>query len=204
MLDPAPYRLAMDPFTMEVNLGLAPQRRAELEPELMGLLHETFLDHSDYDRLYLPHFLGADIYLRAFRGQELAGIFIAGLAVYAGEPLLFLILGMTRPEAGSNGRLMPLATGVCLRLASLRPRLCGPLFGLDRCSFEGAIFRDSYPVAPWHGQAPQHHDEAVNRFCREHLGPRDAFLFLGPTLPPLAHLPGKGAAWPENGWRGAG
>ncbi len=249
MPHPAPARLALAPFTWEINFGLEPRRQQELAPELRQLLHQVFLEHPDYDRLHLPHFLGADLYLRAFRGSELAGIFLSELTHCAGEPVLHLILGLARPGAG-QGQLMSTAMGLCLRLAAqafggedfhaalrtanprvvaklwaspwarffprpdwsqggarlkaLRPRLCGQLFGSDRCSLEGIVFHEIYPITPWGGRVPWHHDEAVNRFCREHLGPRDAFLFLGPTRPPLAGLPGEGLVWPEGGGRSSG
>jgi|GEM_PF-1992269 len=250
MVWPAPARLHLEPFTWEINFGLSPQRRGELEPELRRLLHEVFLQSPEYDRQYMPHFMGADLYLRVFRGPELAGHFISELTYCGGEPVLHLILGMVRPAADSRGRLMPVAMGLCLRLAAqafggqeffvglrtanprvvaklwetpwarfyprpdwsqgdarlraLRPRLCGQLFGSDRCSLEGVVFHDIYPVAPWRGEAPQHHDQEANEFCARHLGPRDAFLFLGPTQPPLDDLPGEGLVWPEGGWKEAG
>lgn len=245
----APARLPLEPFTWEVNFGLSPRRRAELEPELRRLLHQLFLDHPEYDRQYLPHFLGADLYLRVFRGPELAGHFISELTYVDHTPVLHLILGMVFPQAASRGRLMSQAAGLCLRLASqafggeeflvalrsanprvvaklwqspwvrfypradwntgdarlraLRPGLCGQLFGGDHCSLEGVVFHNIYPAPPWHGRPPQHHDQRANDFCARHLGPRDAFLFLGPTLTPLRDLPGPGLGWPEGGWRGS-
>lgn len=247
---PAPARLHLEPCTWEINFGLSPKRRAELEPELRRLLHELFLDNPEYDRLYLPHFLGADLYLRVFQGPELAGHFISELTYSGEKPVLHLILGLARPTAGSRGKLIPLAMGLCLRLAAqafggeeffvalrtanprvvaklwespwvrfypradwgsgderlraLRPRLCAQLFGGDRCSLEGVVFHDIYPEAPWRGKAPQHHDQRANRFCAQHLGPRDAFLFLGFTQPPLDNLPGEGLAWPGDGWKEKG
>ncbi|MCB2192474.1 MAG: hypothetical protein KQI62_12970 [Deltaproteobacteria bacterium] len=247
---PAPARVHLEPFTWEINFGLSPKRRGELEPELRRLLHELFLDHPEYDRLYLQHFLGADLYMRVFRGPELAGLFISELTHVDHHPVLHLILGMVRPRAASRGRLMPHSIGLCLRLAaqafgkgdfyvalrtanprvvaklwespwarfyprldwntgdeqlrSLRPRLCGKLFGADRCSLEGVVFHDIYPEPPWHGKPPQHHDQRVNDFCADHLGPRDAFLFLGPTKAPLTGLPGIELAWPRGGWRDKG
>ncbi|BEQ13290.1 hypothetical protein [Desulfoferula mesophila] len=241
---PAPAFVSLAPFTWEVNFGLGPEHREELRPELTDLLHRVFIDHPDYDRDYLPHFLAADIYLRAFRGKELAGHFISELVYVDGEPLLHLILGLAEPAASGRGRLMPQAMGLCLRLAAqafgdegffvalrtanprvvaklwdspwvrfyprpdwsagdqrlraLRPRVCGRLFGADRCSLEGTVFHEIYPAPPWRGRAPQHRDPRANRFCAEHLGPRDAFLFLGPTRAPLEDLPAAGLAWPAG------
>ena len=114
---PTPAFVPLAPFTWEVNFGLGPERREELRPELTDLLHRVFIDHPDYDRDYLPHFLAAEIYLRAFRGGDLAGHFISELAYVDGEPLLHLILALAEPGAGGRGRLMPQAMGLSLRLA---------------------------------------------------------------------------------------
>ncbi len=77
------------------------------------------------------------------------------------------------------------------RLSEIAPRFCSQVFRSDQCDLEGRIFYDIYPVAPWNGHIPWHHDEQVNDFCRRHLRPegRDAFLFMGPTLPPMEGIP---------------
>ncbi|MCB2186093.1 MAG: hypothetical protein KQJ78_06725 [Deltaproteobacteria bacterium] len=83
-------------------------------------------------------------------------------------------------------------------LAALRPRFCPQVFGADRCDLAGVIFYDIYPIPPWEGRVPWHHDPAVNDFCLHHLRPagRDAFLFLGPTRPPLPGETRGALAWP--------
>lgn len=210
------------------------------------MLHASFINHPAYDRENLPHFLGADIYLRVFSGQDLAGIFIAELLRSAGQPVAHLVVGMVLPGRRSGGSLMPLAMGLVLDLAvqafgsdeffvalrsanprvvaklwacpwvrfyprpdwnqfdprvqALAPHFCGQVFGADRCDLEGRLFYDIYPTPPWGGRVPWHHDEKVNEFCRRHLRDhgRDAFLFLGPTLPPLRGLTRGRVAWPQG------
>ncbi|MCB2227241.1 MAG: hypothetical protein KQH53_11240 [Desulfarculaceae bacterium] len=80
----------------------------------------------------------------------------------------------------------------------LRRSFCDQVFGEDHCSLDGRTFRGIYPVHPWGGAVPWHHDERVNAFCREHISDHgsEAILFLGPTLPAVAGLPRR-AAWPK-------
>ena len=86
------------------------------------------------------------------------------------------------------------------RFTGLRKHFCTQAFGADRCDLDGIIFYDIYPVPPWGGEVPWHHDETVNEFCRHHLRPQglDAILFLGPTQPPLEDLPQSRIVWPRG------
>jgi hypothetical protein len=239
-----PVRWESPPYEVEVNFGLSPSRKVALKPELLTVLHETFIDHPDYDAEHLQEFLRADLYLRVFHGRELTGIFLADLVRMENQPVLYLVAGFVLPKRRSGGTLMTLTTSLALdlaaqafgsdeffvamrsanprvvaglwkmdwvrfyprlnweendpRLAEIAPHFCSQVFGTDRCEPEGRIFYNIYPVAPWHGNTPWHHDEKVNNFCRRHLGPdgRNAFLFLGPTLPPLKGMVRGQVTWP--------
>ena len=232
------------PYHFEVNFRLSAASQQRLRPELVRILHETFIDSPDYDAEHLPKFLESDLYVRVFAARNLAGIFTADLFRTDGNPVLHLSAGLVPEHGRSGGTLMQLSMGLTLdlasqafgtdeffvairtanprvvaklwenhwvrfyprrdwrqkdpRLASLRSHFCTQAFGADRCDLEGIIFYDIYPVPPWGGKMPWHHDETVNDFCRRHLRPHglDAFLFLGPTQTPLADLPRSQIAWP--------
>jgi len=231
-------------YSVEVNFSLTPSRREALKPELLAVVHQTFINHPDYDSEYIPEFLGSDLYLRVFHGQNLVGIFTADLVRTLNQPVLYLSAGFVLPQHRSGGTLLPLAMGLALDLASqafgsdeffaalrtanprvvakilknpwvrfypslswdendprlqvLTPHFCSQVFGTDRCDLQGRIFYNIYPVSPWNGHIPWHHDEKINNFCRKYLRPggRDAFLFLGPTLPPMKGIPRKQVTWP--------
>lgn len=231
-------------YSVEVNFGLSPSRRKNLEPELLAVLHQSFINHPDYDSEHLPEFMHSDLYLRIFHGRDLRGIFTADLVRILNHPVLHLSSGFVLPQYRSGGSLMSLAMGLTLDLAAqsfggdeffaalrtanprvvaklwetswvrfyprlswekndsrlheLAPYFCSQVFGADRCDMEGRIFYNIYPVSPWNGQIPWHYDEKVNNFCRSHLRPdgRDAFLFLGPTLPPMTGIPRRQVVWP--------
>jgi len=63
------------PYRIEVNFRPNRARQQKLKPELVNLLHETFIDSPDYDAEHLSEFLEADIYMRFFSEGTLAGIF---------------------------------------------------------------------------------------------------------------------------------
>jgi hypothetical protein len=88
------------------------------------MLHETFIDHPDYDAEHLPEFLQSDIYMRVFVERELTGIFTADLFRTDGEPVLYLSVGLVTGHGRSGGNLMPLSMGLIIDLAS-------QAFGLD-------------------------------------------------------------------------
>ncbi|MCF8130613.1 MAG: hypothetical protein K9N10_19035 [Deltaproteobacteria bacterium] len=232
------------PYRVEVDFRPNRARQRKLKPELVNLLHETFIDSPDYDAENLSEFLEADIYMRFFSEGTLAGIFTADLLYTDGNPVLHLTAGLVPKSSRSKGTLMPFSMGLTLDLASkafntdaffvgmrtanprvvaklwqnrwirfyprrdwhnedprvksLRPHFCNQAFGADRCDLRGIIFYDIYPVSPWGGKTPWHHDETVNDFCRRHLRPNglDAFLFLGPTLPPFKDIPRSRIQWP--------
>jgi len=82
-----PVALQIPPYLFEVNFSLSVARQQHLRPELVNLVHETFIDHPDYDTEHLPEFLGSDIYMRVFVEGELTGIFTADLFRTDGEPI---------------------------------------------------------------------------------------------------------------------
>ena len=239
-----PAKWESPPYHFEVNFRPSAARQQRLKPELVRMLHETFIDSPDYDAEYLPEFLESDIYMRVFAGGALAGIFTADLFRTDAHPVLHLTLGLVSEHGRSGGSLFQLSMGLAMdlacrafgtdafsvamrtanprvvamlwqntwvrfyprrdwhqkdpRISSLQPRFCTQAFGADRCDPEGTVFYNIYPVPPWGGQTPWHHDEKVNDFCRRHLRPGglDAFLFLGPSQPPFADLPRSRIAWP--------
>lgn len=109
--------LHIPPYFSEVNFGLNVARQQYLRSELANLLHETFIDHPDYDTEHLPEFLGSDIYIRVFVEGELAGIFTSDLFRTDGEPALHLSAGFVRPHSRSGGTLMQLSMGLTLDMA---------------------------------------------------------------------------------------
>jgi len=82
-----PVALQIPPYLFEVNFSLSAARQQHLRSELVNLVHETFIDHPDYDTEHLPEFLGSDIYMRVFVEGELTGIFTADLFRTDGEPI---------------------------------------------------------------------------------------------------------------------
>jgi hypothetical protein len=112
------------PYCFEVNFRLSAARQQQLRPELIKMLHETFIDHPDYDAEHLPEFLQSDIYMRVFVEGELTGIFTADLFRTDGEPVLYLSVGLVTGHGRSGGNLMPLSMGLIIDLAS-------QAFGLD-------------------------------------------------------------------------
>ncbi|MDY0041787.1 MAG: hypothetical protein RBS57_15855 [Desulforhabdus sp.] len=231
-------------YLFELHFRPSAARQQQLRPELVELLHETFIDHPDYDSEHLPEFLAADIYMRVLVGGKLIGIFTADLLRTDGEPFVHLSAGLVKHHSRSGGALMQLSMGLTLdlacqafgtaaffvalrtanpraiarlwanrwvrfyprrnwhendpRLTTLRRHFCAQAFGAERCDLEGIVFYDIYPTPPWGGNPPWHHDETVNELCRRHLRPHglDAFLFIGPTLPPFEDIPQSGTLWP--------
>jgi len=106
------------PYSFEVNFCLSDATQQDLRPELIKMLHETFIDHPDYDAEHVPEFLESDIYIRVFVGKELVGIFAADLFRTDGEPVLYLSVGLVTEQGRSGGRLMALSMGITLELAS--------------------------------------------------------------------------------------
>ena len=95
-----------------------PARREQLRPGLMEILHESFIDHPDYDAEHLPEFLHSDIYLRAFRENRLAGVFTVDLLRVAGAPVAHLSVALVAAGRRSGGELMRLSMGLSLDLAT--------------------------------------------------------------------------------------
>ena len=106
------------PYRFEVNFHLSASRQQHLRPELVKMLHETFLDHPDYDAEHLPEFLESDIYMRVFAEGELTGIFTADLFRTDGEPVLYFSVGLVPEHGRSGGALTSLSMGLTLDLAS--------------------------------------------------------------------------------------
>lgn len=106
------------PYRFEVNFRLSAARQQALRPELVKMLHETFIDHPDYDAEHLPEFLESDIYMRAFAEGELTGIFTADLFRTDGEPVLYFSVGLVPEHGRSGGTLLSLSMGLTLDLAS--------------------------------------------------------------------------------------
>ena len=106
------------PYRFEVRFGLSSAEQRQLRPELVGLLHDTFINHPDYDAEYLPEFMQSDIYIRVLSGNGLAGIFTADLFHSKGKPVLHLVAGLVTPSARSGGQLMTLSMGLSIDLAA--------------------------------------------------------------------------------------
>lgn len=236
-------RLRLPPYRIDLYQNPSSARRARLAPALTRVLHESFLNHPDYDRDNLAGMLSSDLFLEVRGERGDCGLFLADFEQADGTPLLYLAAGFLLPECRSGGALhrdmirLALAAAaasfnqadflVALRTANPRviaqlwrmpyfrlyprpdwsesdplaarvaPLFCRAHFGADRCEPSGRLFRDIYPAPPWGGQIPWHHDEAVNRFWREHLSPagRDALLLLGPTTPEGWDFPLEPTGW---------
>ncbi len=67
----------------------------------------------------------------------------------------------------------------------LARRFCEVTYGLRDYDEADQAVRRTYPIPPWGGQVPWHHDEAVNDFCRRRLDFQagDALLLFGPVGP---------------------
>ncbi len=152
---------AHPPYRFEVNFSLSAARQQDLRPELIKMLHETFIDHPDYDAEHVPEFLESDIYMRVFAGGELIGIFTADLFRIDEEPVLYLSVGLATEHCRSGGTLMSLSMGLTLDLASQafgtddffvamrtsNPRVVAKLWQNHWVRF--------YPCKDWHANAPR-------------------------------------------------
>lgn len=105
-------------YRFEADFRPGPRRQAELRPELIGLLHEAFINHPAYDAQCLPEFLESDIFLRGFLGDELAGIFTVDLFRVQGQPVAHLSVALVAPGCRSDGALMDRSMALSLDLAS--------------------------------------------------------------------------------------
>lgn len=148
-------------YVFEVNFCPSAARQKLLTPELIKILHETFIDHPDYDAEHVPEFLQSDIYIRVFAGDELAGIFTADLFRTEGVPVLYLSVGLVSENGRSGGTVMLLSMGVTLSLASqafgtdvffvalrtANPRVVAKLWQNPWVRF--------YPRRDWHASEPR-------------------------------------------------
>ena len=106
------------PYRFEVRFGLTSAEQRQLQPELINLVHENFINHPDYDAEYSSEFMQSDIYMRVLGHGHLDGIFTADLWRINGHPVLHLILAMVASHDRSGGKLMTDSMGLTLDLAA--------------------------------------------------------------------------------------
>lgn len=106
------------PYRFEVRFGLTSAEQRQLQPELINLVHENFINHPDYDAEYSSEFMQSDIYMRVLGHGHLDGIFTADLWHINGHPVLHLILAMVASHDRSGGKLMTDSMGLTLDLAA--------------------------------------------------------------------------------------